>query len=91
MVILYPILESNKTSDGYEIKLFTPGPGDINPKNIFTNQGLINEALSTYTVNFYLQSYISTGGHTMEFVGSGTDYRAHPDFGGIPEPANQVN
>ena len=87
---LYPILESNKTSDGYQIKLFTPGPGDINPKNIFTNQGLINEALSTYTVNFYLQSYISTGGHTMEFVGSGTDYRAHPDFGGVPEPNNQV-
>jgi hypothetical protein len=26
----------------------------------------------------------------MEFVGSGTDYRAHPDFGGIPEPANQT-
>tara|TARA_R100000479_G_scaffold160270_1_gene97626 strand:+ start:46 stop:747 length:702 start_codon:yes stop_codon:yes gene_type:complete len=26
----------------------------------------------------------------MEFVGSGTDYRAHPDFGGVPEPDNQA-
>lgn len=87
---LYPILQSTATSDGFNIKIFTPGPGDVNPKNLFTNQGLIKDALSTYTVNFYLQSYISTGGHTMEFVGSGTDYRAHPDFGGVPNADNQT-
>jgi hypothetical protein len=88
---LYPILSSAETSDGFNIEIFSPGPGtELGARSLFENQGLINEALSTYTVNFYLQSYISTGGHTMEFVGSGTDYRAHPDFGGVPEPENQA-
>ena len=39
---------------------------------------------------FYLQSYISTGGHTFEFVGSGTDYDAHPDLGGEGNVNNQA-
>ena len=36
------------------------------------------------------RSYISTGGHTFEYVGSGTDYRADPANGGVPVEANQV-
>ena len=37
-----------------------------------------------------MRSYISTGGHTFEFVGVGTDYGDHPDNGGVPVEANQV-
>tara|TARA_R100000655_G_scaffold22925_2_gene46390 strand:+ start:2277 stop:5549 length:3273 start_codon:yes stop_codon:yes gene_type:complete len=64
-------------------------PTDINP-DTFENGGLQKDSPDNTTVKFYLQSYISTGGHTMEFVGSGTDYRAHPDFGGVPKPENQT-
>jgi hypothetical protein len=64
-------------------------PTDINP-DTFENGGLQKASLDGVTVLFYLQSYISTGGHTMEFVGSGTSYSAHPDFGGVPRPENQT-
>ena len=64
-------------------------PTDINP-DTFENGGLQKDSPQGTTIQFYLQSYISTGGHTMEFVGSGTDYRAHPDFGGVPRPENQT-
>ena len=64
-------------------------PTDINP-DTFENGGVQKGSLDGVTVLFYLQSYISTGGHTMEFVGSGTDYSAHPDFGGVPRPENQT-
>ena len=43
-----------------------------------------------FTVNFYLRSTITTGGHVFEFAGAGTDYRAHPDQGGNPVEDNQV-
>ena len=88
--VLYPILGSNKTADGYEINIFSPKADTTADPDAFENGGLVSNALQGNTCKFYLQSYISTGGHTMEFVGSGTDYRAHPDFGGIPEPANQT-
>jgi hypothetical protein len=42
------------------------------------------------TVNFFQRSQISTGGHVMEFVGSGTNYNALPWFGGVPIPANEI-
>lgn len=42
------------------------------------------------TVQFFNRSQISTGGHVMEFVGSGTNYNALPWFGGVPIPANEI-
>jgi|TARA_R100000084_G_scaffold88885_1_gene42949 hypothetical protein len=88
--VLYPILGSNETADGYEINIFSPLADTVADPDAFENGGLKIDALEGNTCKFYLQSYISTGGHTMEFVGSGTDYRAHPDFGGVPEPDNQA-
>ena len=95
--VLYPILKSDPIdpadlSQGYTVQIFTPGPGATSStlSKVFENQGLIDAAAPPLTVSFYLQSYISTGGHTFEFAGSGTDYRAHPDFGGVPVQANQV-
>ena len=55
-----------------------------------TNIGLANTVADNTAVTFKLRSYISTGGHTFEYVGSGTDYSAHPDFGGIANSTNQV-
>ena len=46
--------------------------------------------ISNTAVSFALRSYISTGGHTFEFVGVGTDYGNHPDNGGVAVEANQV-
>ena len=57
--------------------------------DVVLTSGLTSNITNT-TVSFALRSYISTGGHTFEFVGVGTDYSDHPDFGGIPVEANQV-
>ena len=55
-----------------------------------TNLGFKAQINDNSAVTFKLRSYISTGGHTFEYVGSGTDYSAHPDYGGIAVEANQV-
>ena len=57
--------------------------------DIVLTSGLTSNITNT-TVSFALRSYISTGGHTFEFVGVGTDYSNHPDNGGVPVEANQV-
>ena len=57
--------------------------------DIVLTSGLTSNITNT-TVSFALRSYISTGGHTFEFVGVGTDYGDHPDNGGVPVEANQV-
>ena len=57
--------------------------------DIVLTSGLTSNITNT-TVSFALRSYISTGGHTFEFVGVGTDYSDHPDNGGVPVEANQV-
>ena len=54
------------------------------------NDGLIANVASGATVNFYFRSYISSGGHTFEYVGAGTDYDAAPENGGQPVEANRV-
>jgi len=70
----YGVVSSTANGDGWDITLTSALTSDI------TNT----------TVSFALRSYISTGGHTFEFVGVGTDYSDHPDFGGVPVEANQV-
>lgn len=57
--------------------------------DVVLTSGLTSNITNT-TVSFALRSYISTGGHTFEFVGVGTDYGDHPDKGGVPIEANQV-
>ena len=57
--------------------------------DVTLSSGLTSNITST-AANFALRSYISTGGHTFEFVGVGTDYSDHPDNGGVPVEANQV-
>ena len=54
------------------------------------NDGLIANVASGATVSFYFRSYISSGGHTFEYVGAGTDYDAAPENGGQPVEANRT-
>src|SRR6056300_335479 len=62
-----------------------------NPTNRSENLGFSDDvAAGTDNVQFFLRSQIASSGHTMEYVGSGTDYRALPENGGVPVDANQV-
>jgi len=54
-----------------------------------TNTG--NVISNTTSVTGYQVSTISASGHTMEYVGAGTDpATALPQYGGIPKPENEV-
>jgi hypothetical protein len=82
---LYPILSSAINGAGYDVTISNPDPLDLS-----INLGLIAQLTNGTTVRFFLRSIISTGGHTFEYVGSGTDYRGLPDYGGVAVEANQV-
>ena len=58
--------------------------------NRSTNLGLISNVSSGASVSFFFRSYISSGGHTFEYVGAGTDYDAAPENGGQPVESNRV-
>ena len=82
--ITYPILSATANGDGWTVEISRP-----NPDNRSENLGL-NGALSDgAAVSFFLRSMIASSGHTMEYVGSGTDYRALPENGGVPDESNQ--
>ena len=76
----------SSASDYYPIKNVTEPSAGVYNIELYNNVSVTNDQ----TVYFYLRSLITTGGHVFEFVGSGTDYRAHPDSGGSPVEANQV-
>jgi hypothetical protein len=62
-----------------------------NPTNRSENLGFSDDvAIGTNNVQFFLRSMVASSGHTMEYVGSGTDYRALPENGGVPIEANQT-
>jgi len=82
---IYPILSSAINGSGYDVTISNPDPLDLS-----SNLGLAAQLTNGTTVRFFLRSLISTGGHTFEYVGSGTDYRALPDFGGVAVDSKQV-
>ena len=53
------------------------------------NGGLRTSLLQGQTLDFRLRSQVSCSLHTMEYVGSGTNYNALPWNGGVPIPGNQ--
>ena len=75
--------EANPT--GYRVHVIRTGSA-----NRSTNLGLIGNVASGATVSFFFRSYISSGGHTFEYVGAGTDYDAAPENGGQPVEANRT-
>ena len=80
----YPILSCTANGDDWDVEISNP-----NANNRSTNDGL-NDAISNGdAINFYLRSMIASSGHTMEYVGSGTNYNALPENGGVPDEADQ--
>ena len=88
--VLYPVLSAVAHTDaeggaGWTVTISRP---NVNNRSI--NDGLEDDVDDDAAVSFYLRSQIASSGHTMEYVGSGTDYRALPENGGVPVDANQI-
>ena len=82
--VIYPILSATANGSGWTVEVSRP---DSNNRS--TNLGLDGAISDAATVNFYLRSMIASSGHTMEYVGSGTDYNALPENGGVPNDTRQ--
>ena len=82
--ITYPILSATANGDGWTVEISRP-----DPDNRSDNLGLDGALTDGAAVSFFLRSMIASSGHTMEYVGSGTDYRALPENGGVPDETRQ--
>ena len=83
--VTYPITSVTANGTGWTINISRP---DTNNRS--NNLGLDGAISDAATVNFYLRSMIASSGHTMEYVGSGTDYSALPENGGVPNETRQI-
>ncbi len=83
--VTYPVLSSTANGSGWNVTISRP-----NPSQKSENLGLNGALTSGITAYFFLRSLIASSGHTMEYVGSGTDYRALPENGGVPDDTNQI-
>ena len=81
---IYPILSSTANGAGWNVVISRP-----NPSNRAENLGLINSHANGAAVSFFLRSMISTASHTMEYAGSGTNYNALPENGGVANETNE--
>jgi hypothetical protein len=81
----YPVLSSVANGSGWDVTISRPNTGDRTQ-----NLGLNGSVASGSSVSFFLRSMIASSGHTMEYVGSGTNYSALPENGGVPNDDNQV-
>jgi hypothetical protein len=82
---IYPILSSTANGAGWNVVISRP-----NPSNRAENLGLINSHANGAAVSFFLRSMVSTASHTMEYAGSGTNYNALPENGGVAVEGNEV-
>ena len=83
--ITYPILSSTVITGGHRVTISRP-----DPNNRSTNLGLNGAVADDAAVSFFLRSQIASSGHTMEYVGSGMDYDALPENGGVPDETKQI-
>jgi hypothetical protein len=88
--VIYPVVSATANTDseggaGWTVTISRPDPNDRTG-----NLGLNGAVSDDATVSFYLRSMIASSGHTMEYVGSGTDYNALPENGGVPVESRQV-
>jgi len=88
--ITYPVLSATPNTDSEGGDGWTVTIGRPNPSKRSENLGLDGNVADNLVVNFYLRSMIASSGHTMEYVGSGTDYRALPENGGVPDDTKQI-
>jgi len=83
--IIYPVLSATANGSGWDVTISRP-----NPSKRSENLGLDGAVTTPAVATFYLRSMIASSGHTMEYVGSGTDYRALPENGGVPDDSKQI-
>ena len=83
--VTYPITSVTANGTGWTINISRP-----DPNNRSNNLGLNGAISDGATVEFFLRSMIASSGHTMEYVGSGSDYSALPENGGVPNEARQI-
>lgn len=81
----YPVISATAAGSGWTVTVSRPDTNDRTQ-----NLGLNGAVAGSTAVQFFLRSMIASSGHTMEYVGSGTDYRALPENGGVPVDANQI-
>jgi hypothetical protein len=82
--VTYPILSATANGSGWTVTISRPSA-----TNRSTNLGVNGAINDGVAVSFFLRSMIASSGHTMEYVGSGTNYTALPENGGVPVEANQ--
>jgi hypothetical protein len=73
------VANSDPTKAGYRVSFFSD-----------TNQGLRYPLAANQVLDFRRRSQGSAPSHTMEYVGSGVNYDALPDYGGLPVPGNRI-
>ena len=80
---------SNGTGTYYTVKNATPLVG--NTSTVTLLETVFTPILANTAVSFHQGSYISSSGHTFEYVGSGdTIATALPYLGGIPKQENEI-
>ena len=83
--VTYPVLSATANGSGWDVTISRP-----NPSRKSQNLGLNGAVASGSSAAFFLRSMIASSGHTMEYVGSGTNYSALPENGGVPNDTNQI-
>ena len=71
------------------VTIFRPSDQNRSVNLGFSDDVAIGTGTEVGNVQFWLRSMIASSGHTMEYVGSGTNYGALPENGGTPVEANQ--
>ena len=88
--VTYPVLSAAAYTDtdgnaGWTVTVSRP-----NASKRSENLGLNGAVADGAAVQFFLRSMIASSGHTMEYVGSGTNYNALPENGGVPDDTKQI-
>jgi hypothetical protein len=76
---IYVVQSATPITGGFRVGFYSP-----------TSVGLAAAASTGAAVNFRLRSQINAGCHTVNYVGSGTNYSALPWNGGVPIRANET-
>ena len=87
---IYPILNATTRVDGNGNVGYTVTISRPNETKRSENLGLNGAVNNGSSVEFFLRSQIASSGHTMEYVGAGTDYDALPENGGVPNDSKQI-
>jgi hypothetical protein len=76
-----PLTEASPFRAQVTIESGTGGPAEF--KSIATGQAVSNSTLTGATIRLRRPSIVNSSSHTWEFAGSGTNYNALPENGGV--------